>query len=61
MKRLFIVFTIGTLGFIMIQACNNIEPQVNFIELEIEQVSRSGIDTSITNIDTILTKVKNKK
>jgi hypothetical protein len=61
MKRLFIIFTIGTLGFIMIQACNNIDPQVNFIELEVEHFTRSGIDTSIINIDTILTNVKNKK
>lgn len=61
MKRLFIIFTIATLGFIMSQSCNDIEPQVNFIELEIEQVSRSGIDTSIINTDTILTEVKNKK
>jgi hypothetical protein len=61
MKRLFIIFTIATLGFIMSQSCNDIEPQVNFIELEIEQVSRSGIDTSIVNNDTILTEVKNKE
>jgi len=61
MKRLFIIFTIATLGFIMSQSCTDIEPQVNFIELEIEQVSRSGIDTSIINTDTILTEVKNKE
>ena len=60
MKRLFIIFTIATLGFIISQSCTDIEPQVNFIELEIEQVSRSGIDTSIINTDTILTEVKNK-
>ena len=45
----------------MSQSCTDIEPQVNFIELEIEQVSRSGIDTSIINTDTILTEVKNKE
>tara|TARA_R110000851_G_scaffold120496_3_gene248874 strand:+ start:5786 stop:5971 length:186 start_codon:yes stop_codon:yes gene_type:complete len=61
MKRLFIIFTIATLGFIISQSCTDIEPQVNFIELEIEQVSRSGIDTSIVNTDTILTEVKNKE
>jgi len=61
MKRLFIIFTIATLGFIMSQSCTDIEPQVNLIQLEVEHISRSGIDTSITNADTILTKIKNKE
>ena len=45
----------------MSQSCNGIEPQVNIIQLDVKPISRSGIDTSITNIDTLLTETKNKK
>ncbi len=53
MKKLFITLTIGALGFIMVQSCNDIEPQVNLIHLDVEHISRAGIDTSTTNIDTL--------
>lgn len=53
MKKLFITLTIGTLGFIMVQSCNDIKPQVKLIQLDVEHISRSGIDTSTTNIDTL--------
>lgn len=57
MKKLFIILTISILGFIMIQSCNDIEPQINLIQLDIKHISRSGIDTSITNIDTSITNI----
>ena len=55
MKKLFITLTISAFGVIMIQSCDDIEPQVNLIHLDVEHISRSGIDTSTTNIDTTST------
>tara|TARA_R110000851_G_scaffold115810_4_gene241803 strand:- start:964 stop:1179 length:216 start_codon:yes stop_codon:yes gene_type:complete len=53
MKKLFTRFTIVALGIIMLQSCNNIEPQVNLIRLDVEDITRSGIDTLTKNIDTL--------
>jgi hypothetical protein len=52
-KKLFITLTVGVLWVIMVQSCNNIEPQIKLMELNVEHISRSGIDTSATNIDTL--------
>jgi hypothetical protein len=57
MKKLFITLTISAFGVIMIQSCDDIEPQVNLIHLDVEHISRSGIDTSTTNIDTLTTNI----
>ncbi len=57
MKKLLITFTIGALGFIMVQSCNEIEPQIKLMRLDVEHISRSGIDTSTTNIYTLTTKI----
>jgi hypothetical protein len=53
MKKFFITLTIGALGVITIKSCNDIEPQIKLMELNVEHISRSGIDTSTTNIDTL--------
>lgn len=53
MKKLLIRFTIGVLGIIMVKSCNDIEPQIKLMRLDVEHISRSGIDTSTTNIDTL--------
>ena len=55
MKKLLIRFTIGVLGIIMVKSCNDIEPQIKLMRLDVEHISRSGIDTSTTNIDTTST------
>lgn len=49
------MLTIGGLGFMVIQSCNDFEPQVNIIKLNVKHISRSGVDTSTTNIDTTST------
>ena len=53
MKKLFTRFTIVALWLIMLQSCNNIDPQVNLIRLDVEHITRSGVDTSAKNIDTL--------
>jgi hypothetical protein len=58
MKRLFIIFTIGALGFIMSQSCNDIEPKTDLIQLDVKHISKCG-DTLVINIDT--TCIKNKE
>ena len=56
MKKLFITLTIIMLGFMVLQSCDNIDPQFNHISPDIDHIHRSGIDTSTTNIDTLTTK-----